>query len=78
MRCAFVSMQIASGRNVLEIARQAGHAATLTTDTYGHVYEAFEGKPPIDIVEEVRAARRQVKIQQSGLMVVPAAAGDRG
>ena len=39
----FVSLLIAEGASVVEVARQAGHSPTMTLDTYAHVFEELSG-----------------------------------
>jgi hypothetical protein len=53
-------MLIASGLNPVEIARRAGHSPTMTLDTYGHVFEDWEGKR-IDLEAEIRSARARLR-----------------
>jgi len=48
LRHAFCSLLIREGREITEIARQAGHAPSMTLVTYGHV------------IQEIRAARAAV------------------
>jgi integrase len=43
LRHSFVSLLIAEGANVVEIARQAGHSPTITLSTYAHL---FDERPP--------------------------------
>jgi hypothetical protein len=43
LRHAFVSALLAEGRSVLDVAAQAGHAPSVTYDTYGHVIHDLEG-----------------------------------
>src|SRR5919201_1650957 len=42
-RHSFVSLLIAEGRSIVDVARQAGHSATMALDTYGHVFDELEG-----------------------------------
>jgi integrase len=39
LRHSFVSLLIAEGHNVVEVARQAGHSPKMALDTYAHVFE---------------------------------------
>ena len=41
LRHSFVSLLIHEGRSVVEVARQAGHAPTMTLTTYAHVFDEF-------------------------------------
>ena len=42
LRHSFVSLLIHEGRSIVDIARQAGHAPTMTLATYAHVFDEFE------------------------------------
>jgi hypothetical protein len=42
LRHAFVSLLLAEGRSVVYVASQAGHAPSMTLDTYAHVIEELE------------------------------------
>jgi integrase len=57
LRHGFVSLLIAQGATVVEVARQAGHAPTMTLSTYAHLFDELDGAdhPPAD--EQIRAAR---------------------
>jgi integrase len=57
LRHSFASLLLAEGRSVHYVARQLGHAASMTLDTYGHVIDEFEDAPRIDPETEIRAAR---------------------
>jgi hypothetical protein len=37
-----VSLLIAEGDNVVEVARHAGHSPKTALDTYAHVFEEFD------------------------------------
>jgi hypothetical protein len=55
----FVSLMLAEGRNVLDVAGQAGHAPSLTYDVYGHPIadlDTSEKRSAEDIVFEAREA----------------------
>jgi integrase len=57
LRHSFVSLLLAEGRSVLDVASQAGHKASLSLDTYGHLFAEFDHCKPIDAETEIRAAR---------------------
>ena len=42
LRHAFVSLLLAEGRTVVDVAAQAGHAPSMTLDTYGHVIDELD------------------------------------
>lgn len=57
LRHSFVSLLFAEGQTVIEVARQAGHSATMALATYGHVIEELEGAPRQAAEDVIRAAR---------------------
>jgi integrase len=42
LRHSFVSLLLAGGRSVVELAKQAGRSPTMSLATYGHVIEALD------------------------------------
>jgi hypothetical protein len=59
LRHAFCSLLIAEGLSVVEIARQAGHAPTMTLDTYAHVMADLDGSDRLSAEDAIRSARAQ-------------------
>jgi hypothetical protein len=57
LRHAFCSLLIAEGASVVEVARQAGHAPTMTLDTYAHVMADLDGAERVPDEVAIRAAR---------------------
>jgi integrase len=57
LRHSFCSLLIYEGASVVEVARQLGHSPTMTLDTYGHVFEEFEGSERVSAEEQIRRAR---------------------
>jgi len=57
LRHAFCSLLIAEGLSVVEVARQAGHAPTMTLDTYAHVMADLDGAERQSAEAAIRAAR---------------------
>ena len=57
LRHAFCSLPIAEGASVVEVARQAGHAPTMTLDTYAHVMADHDGAEQLSAEASIRAAR---------------------
>jgi integrase len=57
LRHAFCSLLIAEGLSVVEVARQAGHAPTMTLDTYAHVMAELDGSERVRAEDAIRAAR---------------------
>ena len=59
LRHSFVSLLIAEGRSIVDVARQAGHSPTMALDTYGHVFDELDGGEQLraeDVIREARAA----------------------
>ena len=54
----FVSLLIASGMDVVQVAAKAGHAPSVCMDTYGHVF-AGQAAGPMDIDAEIGRARKR-------------------
>lgn len=59
LRHSFVSLLIAEGHNVVEVARQAGHSPKMALDTYAHVFDEFDPAERMDSTERIRAAREE-------------------
>ena len=57
LRHAFCSLLIAEGLSVVEVARQAGHAPTMTLGTYAHVMADLDGSDRVSAEDAIRAAR---------------------
>jgi integrase len=57
LRHSFASLLLHEGRSVMYVARQLGHAATLTLNTYGHVIDELDDSPQIPAEDAIRAAR---------------------
>ena len=63
LRHSFVSLLIAEGHNVVEVARQAGHSPKMALDTYAHVFEEFDPTQRVDAVERIRKAREDLRLR---------------
>ena len=61
LRHSFVSLLIAEGHNIVEIARQAGHSPKMALDTYAHVFDEFDPAERVSAVERIRAAREVMR-----------------
>ena len=61
LRHSFVSLLLAEGANVVEIARQAGHSPTMTLSTYAHLFDEASGGERLSAEDEIRRARRAVQ-----------------
>lgn len=51
---------IHEGRSVVEVARQAGHSATMTLDVYAHVFDEFDIAERVSAEDQIAQARRDV------------------
>ncbi len=57
LRHVFCSLLIREGREITEIARQAGNPPSLLVDTHGHVIEEMRGGERVTAEVAIRAAR---------------------
>jgi integrase len=57
LRHSFCSLLIHEGQSVVEVAAQAGHAPTMTLNTYAHVFEDLKGAARLDAEAQIKAAR---------------------
>jgi integrase len=57
LRHSFASLLLAEGQSVHHVAKQLGHAPSMTLDTYGHTIDELEDRDRIDAEAEIRAAR---------------------
>jgi integrase len=66
LRHSFVSLLIAEGRGVIDVARQAGHSPTMALDVYGHVFDDWDPADRISAEERVSTARERAKEARPG------------
>jgi integrase len=59
LRHSFVSLLIAEGRSIIDIARQAGHNPTMTLETYGHIFDEFDGEGHRSAQQRIEEARQK-------------------
>ncbi|MEA2275769.1 MAG: hypothetical protein QOC78_729 [Solirubrobacteraceae bacterium] len=64
LRHSFVSLLIAEGHNVVEVARQAGHSPKMALDTYAHVFEEFDPAERINAADRIRSAREELRFRE--------------
>ena len=60
LRHTFVSMLIHEGRSPVEAANQAGHAPTMTLNTYAHVYDDLDPTARVPAEQRVLRARGEL------------------
>lgn len=63
LRHSYVSLLIAEGHNVVEVARRAGHSPKMTLDTYAHVFEEFDPAERVNATDRIRAAREELRFR---------------
>ena len=63
LRHSFVSLLIAEGHNVVEVARRAGHSPKVALDTYAHVFEEFDPAERINAADRIRKAREELRFR---------------
>lgn len=65
LRHSFASLLLHEGRSVIYVARQLGHGAQLTLNTYGHVIEELDGEPNVDAEKVIQSARAAHELPMS-------------
>jgi hypothetical protein len=60
LRHSFVSLLLAEGLSVVEVAGQAGHSPMMALNTYGHVIEELAGAERRSAEEAIRKARDEL------------------
>jgi integrase len=68
LRHSFVSLLIAQGATVVEVARQAGHSPTMSLSTYAHLFDEFAEAPRTSAEEVIRAARAAAHTQDVSVL----------
>jgi integrase len=68
LRHGFVSLLIAQGASVVEVASQAGHAPTMTLDTYAHLFAEFDGAERTSAEDLIRAARAEIMSREVSVL----------
>jgi integrase len=71
LRHSFASLLLHEGRSVIYVARQLGHGAALTMNTYGHVIDELENMPRMTADDAIGAARLAIS-SAAGSSPVPA------
>ena len=57
LRHSFISLLIAQGATVVEVARKAGHSPTMALSTYAHLFDEFAEAPRTSAEDVILAAR---------------------
>jgi len=69
LRYSFVSLLIAEGASIVEVARQAGHSPAVALNVYAHVIEELEGgeqRPAEAVIREARDSRVPLMCPSTG------------
>jgi integrase len=66
LRHSFASLLLHEGRSVHYVAKQLGHGARLTLDTYGHVIDELDDAPRLPAVDAILQARRSSTTSAAG------------
>jgi integrase len=67
LRHSFCSLLIHEGATVVEVARQLGHAPTMTLNTYGHVFDELQGAERLSAEEQIPKGTRQACVRLRAL-----------
>jgi integrase len=68
LRHSCISLLIAQGATVVEVARQAGHSPTMALSTYAHLFDEFAEAPRTSAEEIIRAARATASTQEVSVL----------
>ena len=63
LRHSFASLLIHEGVSAVEVARQLGNSATVTLDTYSHVFEELDPAERLPAADAIRAAREKFAVR---------------
>jgi Phage integrase family len=74
LRHSFVSLLIAQGATVVEVARLAGHAPTMTLSTYAHLFDEQADGDHRPAADQIREARKGQKCPKVSVLCPPEAA----
>jgi len=77
LRHSFVSLLIAQGATVVEVARQAGHAPTMTLSTYAHLFDELDDGDHRPAADQIREAREGQRCPKVSVLCPPDAADPR-
>jgi hypothetical protein len=76
LRHSFISLLIAQGGNVVEVAAQAGHSPTMALSTYAHLFEEHRGGRDVSAEESIRAPRHANSVTEVSVLCPPEAGDD--
>ena len=64
LRHSFISLLIAQGATVVEVAQQAGHSATMALSTYAHLFDEHDPDRQASTEDLIRAARAATGVRE--------------
>ncbi len=76
LRHSFASLLIHEGVSPVEVARQLGNSATVTLDTYAHVFEELDPVERMPATEAIWAARSEFEVREEYAETEELAVGD--
>jgi integrase len=68
LRHSFVSLLIAQGATVVEVAHQAGHSPTMALSTYAHLFDEHDADCHTSAEEVIRAARAATSVREVSVL----------
>jgi integrase len=72
LRHSYVSLLIAEGKTIVQVARQAGHSPAVCLSTYAHIIDELTGppKPAITFIRQARGYQNKLRKNQSATVPV--------
>ncbi len=71
LRHSYVSLMIAEGASVVEVASQAGHAPTMALSTYAHLFDEHDHTNNRTAADLIREARTQLGLSEVSVLCPP-------
>ena len=68
LRHSWVSLLIAEGANVVEVAHQAGHSPTMSLNTYAHLFDEHDRTQPTSAADRITSARTQLGVPEVSVL----------
>jgi integrase len=71
LRHSYISLLIAQGATVIEVAQQAGHSPTMALSTYAHLFDEHDRDQTRSAEELIRAARAAQSVREVSVLCPP-------
>jgi len=71
LRHSYVSLMIAEGATVVEVASQAGHSPTMSLNTYAHLFDEPDRSQTTSAADRIYAARIQLGVPEVSVLCPP-------